>query len=129
MAADNNLEEYALSNMDVLEGFGVKAGEINLLVQIDRSVGYTSSQGDWTESRRYAISRPDLFAPNITTPYLEPLLGETDTSNPQTLVQFATWGISNYPAEKYALVLWGHGASRRGLASPKTKALKASSYR
>lgn len=31
--------------------------------------------------------------------------GETETGDPQTLIDFATWGISNYPAEKYMLML------------------------
>ena len=30
-------------------------------------------------------------------------------SAPETLADFIRWGAENYPAKKYALVLWGHG--------------------
>ncbi|MBQ8306537.1 MAG: hypothetical protein IJX90_10025 [Blautia sp.] len=30
-------------------------------------------------------------------------------SEPETLSDFISWGAENYPAEKYALVLWDHG--------------------
>ena len=36
-------------------------------------------------------------------------LGVVDMSNPQTLVDFATWTIQNYPADKYVLILSDHG--------------------
>jgi len=32
-----------------------------------------------------------------------------NTGDPQNLTDFIVWGIKNYPAEKYALVLWNHG--------------------
>ena len=35
---------------------------------------------------------------------------------PETLADFIRWGAENYPAKKYALVLWDHGAdARKGL--------------
>lgn len=30
-------------------------------------------------------------------------------ANPETLRDFITWSVQNYPAQKYMLVLWGHG--------------------
>ncbi len=44
-------------------------------------------------------------------------IGEVNMGDPATLVDFATWGISNFPAENYALVLWNHGATWFGVAS------------
>ncbi len=37
------------------------------------------------------------------------VLGPVDMGDPQTLKDFITWGKSNYPAGKYALVIAGHG--------------------
>ena len=31
--------------------------------------------------------------------------------NPQTLVDFVSWSKTNYPADHYALYMWGHGWS------------------
>ena len=36
-------------------------------------------------------------------------LRETSTGNPNTLVSFLSWAQTNLPADRYLLVLWGHG--------------------
>jgi len=36
-------------------------------------------------------------------------LGEVDSGNPQTVIDFARWALKTAPAERYALVLWNHG--------------------
>ncbi len=36
-------------------------------------------------------------------------LGQLDTTAPETLSDFIGWGTSAYPADRYMLVLWGHG--------------------
>ena len=42
-------------------------------------------------------------------------LPETENmDNPQTLSNFINWGIENYPAKKYGLVLWDHGGQYTG---------------
>ncbi len=38
-----------------------------------------------------------------------PADGEADLSRPSTLSAFINWSTENYPAQRYALVLWGHG--------------------
>ncbi|MDB4530871.1 Ig-like domain-containing protein [bacterium] len=43
------------------------------------------------------------------------ILPETENmDNPQTLSSFINWGIENYPAKKYGLVLWDHGGQYTG---------------
>ena len=37
-------------------------------------------------------------------------LGQLDTTSPDTLADFIKWGTENYPAERYMLVMWDHGA-------------------
>ncbi|MUG95769.1 hypothetical protein F7734_26800 [Scytonema sp. UIC 10036] len=34
---------------------------------------------------------------------------EQNTGDPQSLRDFIVWGIENYPAENYAVILWNHG--------------------
>jgi hypothetical protein len=36
-------------------------------------------------------------------------IGESNTGDPQTLVDFVTWTVENFPAEHYALQIWNHG--------------------
>ena len=37
-------------------------------------------------------------------------LGQLDTTDPATLSDFISWGVENYPADRYLLLLWDHGA-------------------
>ncbi len=37
-------------------------------------------------------------------------LGQLDTTDPDTLADFISWGVQNYPADRYMLVFWDHGA-------------------
>lgn len=44
------------------------------------------------------------------TPELAQDLGSsTDSGDPRTLLDFITWAVEKAPAERYALILWGHG--------------------
>ncbi len=48
---------------------------------------------------------------------LEPLeqLGEVDMSDPASLEDFVTWGITNYPAQRYMVIISSHGAGWAGI--------------
>ncbi len=106
VAGDNNLEDAALGDVNEMERVG-STDQVNILVQLDRSRSYTSADGDWSGSRRYRIEQ-DSSTNSIGSTVLEDL-GSTDSGDPDTLAEFATWGIQNYPAERYALVIWNHG--------------------
>ncbi|MEW6283526.1 MAG: clostripain-related cysteine peptidase, partial [Candidatus Eremiobacterota bacterium] len=43
------------------------------------------------------------------------LAGTSDMGSPASVADFVEWGMKNYPAEKYALVLWNHGAGFKGI--------------
>lgn len=49
---------------------------------------------------------PDMMENKIS---LEQELPLRNMADPATLSDFIRWGVENYPAKKYALVLWGHG--------------------
>jgi len=42
-------------------------------------------------------------------------LGEQDSSHPLTLKRFLRWGVQNYPARHYILIMAGHSWGQRGL--------------
>lgn len=106
IAADNNLEEAGLGDVNEMERVG-STDQVNILVQLDRSRSYTSADGNWDGSRRYRIEQ-DSSANSIGSTVLDDL-GSTDSGDPDTLADFALWGIQSYPAERYALVVWNHG--------------------
>ncbi|MFN8379542.1 MAG: clostripain-related cysteine peptidase [Anaerolineae bacterium] len=49
----------------------------------------------------------------VQTPVQE--LGEVDMGDPQSLVDFIEWSVTNYPAEHYMLVIGSHGGGWRGI--------------
>jgi len=106
MNGDNNLERYALADLNELEQVG-GSGEVEVLVQLDRCPGYDSSNGDWTGARRYRLL-PDGESGRIGSELLAEL-GEVDMGSPATLADFVRWGQALLPAERSALVIWGHG--------------------
>ena len=108
VAADNNLEIAGLWDVNEMEGVG-SSSDVNILVEIDRSADYAEDDGDWTETRRYYIQQDN--DPNVITSPVMQELGETDTGDPNSVADFAIWGITNYPAQKYMLVLWDHGGA------------------
>ncbi|MDP7422245.1 MAG: clostripain-related cysteine peptidase, partial [bacterium] len=112
---DNDLEQAAIEDLNEMEQVGSSAG-VNIIVQIDRSSGFSwdgyfdddTSNGNWQGAKRYYVTR-DSNTAIINSPEIQDL-GEIDMGDPDVLVDFATWTISNYPAQRYALVLWNHGS-------------------
>jgi Clostripain family/PsbP-like protein len=46
-------------------------------------------------------------------------LGRENMGDPKTLSDFITWGISEFPAKRYAVILWDHGSGINGLGADK----------
>ncbi len=101
--ADNNLESAGITDFQEMASVG-SSPEVNIVVQMDRVPGYSGLYGDWTGTRRFLIKKND--EPNVT-----PLqdLGEKNMGDPEVLRDFVEWGVTNYPAEHYAVVIWNHG--------------------
>src|SRR5689334_13835608 len=86
--------------------------QLNIVVQLDRYAKGFTGDGNWTDTRRYLIQQ-DNDLDHINSPVVESV-GEVDTGNPQTLIDFVTWAVQNYPARKYALVMSDHGGGWTG---------------
>ena len=110
-ADDEVLEENMWFDLNEMELVGSNP-QMNIVVQIDRYAGAFTGDGDWTDTRRYWITQ-DNDLDHINSPVVESV-GEVDTGNPQTLIDFVTWAIQNYPAKKYALVMSDHGGGWTG---------------
>lgn len=103
---DNNLESYAIDDLNEMERVG-SDDNVNIVVQIDRTWGYDSSNGDWTGTRRYYVTQ-DFNTFRINSDLIEDL-GERNMGTPSELVNFVNWGIDNYPADHYFVDCWDHG--------------------
>ncbi|MDQ3007176.1 MAG: clostripain-related cysteine peptidase, partial [Chloroflexota bacterium] len=104
-ADDEVLEETMWFDVNEMELVGSNP-QLNIVVQIDRYGGAFTGDGDWADTRRYLITQDNDLS-TIASPIVESV-GEVDTGDPQTLVDFVTWAVQKYPAKKYALVLSDH---------------------
>jgi hypothetical protein len=110
--ADNNLESAGINDINEMEMVGSTA-DVNIVVLADRIPGYDISNSDWTNTRRYYITQDsDPFL--INSEFDD--LGELNMGEPQTLIDFATWAVTEYSAKKYLLVIWNHGGGFRSPA-------------
>jgi hypothetical protein len=104
--SDNNLEPASIQDIDKMEVAG-SDGNVKIIVQWDRIPGFDSSNGDWTGTKRFLVEKDGRKGIIASKELMD--LGEVDMASPDSLADFIKWGMQNYPAEKYALVLWNHG--------------------
>jgi hypothetical protein len=116
----NNLEEFAVKDLNEMEAAGAAAG-VNVIAQLGRAKGYYTGDGDWTGVRRYLV-RPDADMAHIASQVLGDLVG-TDMGDYRSAADFFSWARAAYPARKYLAVIWNHGsgwtkasASARGIS-------------
>ncbi len=96
MAGDNNLDGAALRDIAEMAKAG-STKDVNILVQLDRI--------EDQKTRRFRITPGGGFKKDCIETF-----SETNTGDPQILYSFAKWAVDNYPADRYALILWNHGS-------------------
>jgi hypothetical protein len=123
MAADNDLEAAAIADFNELEAVNYGASPISILVLLDRHNSYDMTNGNWSDTRLFEIkSDPGGLTPTMRSPWIDcPELGlfkntetELNTSDPMVLSGLINFAKRAYPAEQYALFIWGHGTGWRG---------------
>ncbi|HRF94536.1 MAG TPA: clostripain-related cysteine peptidase, partial [Aggregatilineales bacterium] len=99
MNVDNDLEGYGLNDIAEMVGIG-SSDSVNIILEIDRIEGYADAWGNFTDARRFYIDQ------RASLDELQAVqeLGEINMGDPANLVDFVTWGVANYPAEKYSLI-------------------------
>lgn len=96
LAGDNNLESYGTKDLLEMKLVG-SSGEMAIVAQYDRMSDQVT--------RRYALTHGDDLQHDCVAE-----LPETNTGDPQALLDFIIWATQAYPAQHYALVLWNHGS-------------------
>ncbi len=102
--ADCNLESDAMDDFLEMSSVG-SSTPLNIVVQMDRATGYATDYGDWTTCKRFRVTQG--MTPTAANALAD--LGEVHMGDDATLQAFIEWTITNYPAQKYALILWDHG--------------------
>lgn len=102
---DNNLETYAYLNLGWLEAVG-SSEDVNFVVLFDTYSGETSDL-------LYVESAEDGGTVSVGADYGYPR--EVNMASHDTLEEFIEICVNDFPAQKYALILWDHGGGWRGL--------------
>lgn len=103
---DNNLEGAAIGDLDEMKTVG-STDKLNIIVQLDKYNG----DGCW----RYRVNQGSLQ--ELQT------LPEQDFGDPNVLLDFVDWAMTNYPASRYVLVIWDHGGGWRRKAGESVKGI------
>lgn len=105
ISGDNNLEDYVVKDIESELAPTGSSANVQVVALADRGPGYDTSYGDWQTTKLFHVTQGMTAAPeNAVADW-----GEKNMGDPQTLIDFVTWTKTNYPADHYALVFWGHG--------------------
>ncbi len=108
--ADTNLEEYMMTDLEEIGDVGSQEG-LNLVALVDRAADYTDEGvlglDDWQGAKLLQIGQGEATVLKDE--------GDINTGDPAVLADFLSYGIENYPADHYALILSDHGASWPGV--------------
>jgi hypothetical protein len=109
MNGDNNLEKDALINFAQMARVG-STDKVNIIVQFDRIAKYIyTSPVNWSQTLRFKITKD--IAPQPKNALAD--IGELNMGASNTLEDFVRWGVVQFPAKHYFLILWDHGQGYR----------------
>lgn len=95
----SNLDNNGFADLKEMKKAG-SSPEVTLLAQFSRGVKNRPT-------KRYRLTkgwRDGALARDVVAN-----LGRVETSSPQALADFIGWGVDNFPARHYMLIMWGHG--------------------
>ena len=95
----NNLDNNGFADLKEMKKAG-SSPEVTLLAQFSRGVKNRPT-------KRYRLTkdgRDGALARDVVAE-----LGRVETSSPEALADFIGWGVENFPARHYMLIMWGHG--------------------
>ncbi len=110
---DNDLEGSMLAQFNQLMTIGSNEN-LNIIVQMDYVAGMDTRPSNWKKEDLVAGQRLLINKDEIVV--LEEM-EEFDSADPDVLADFIEWGVTNYPARRYALILDDHGGGYTGIGS------------
>lgn len=140
MSADNDLSPYALWDLFEMEGpfasgsLAASTLKSDLIVQADtegrtgiRRLHMFQAPGEKYEAPRGKEQFEDSNLTKVLSPvvqYFPESVSATSADHKKRMAEFLDWGMRAYPAEKYFVIVWGHG---QGWAAEPTAPAEAKS--
>ena len=104
MNGDNDLAPHTFTDLKEMSKVGSSTA-VDIVVQQDTD--------DNNGSRRYHVRKTESLKTSLVA-----TLPEQDSGNMQTLIDFLAFGVKNYPAQHYMVIIWSHGTGYAGGISP-----------
>eukprot|EP00854_Cymbomonas_tetramitiformis_P005847 gene5847-7043_t len=110
---DNNLEEFAVQDLDEMRRAGVGGSSgVNVIALMDRSSKYSSEAasnlGDWVGVKEVRVENGQ-YTQIGSADFPVGENPQKDLAQTKYLTEFIERNVKAYPAEKYFLILWDHG--------------------
>ncbi len=105
--ADDKVLEKDI-HVDLNEAERVGSSEhLHIVSQIDRYRAGFTGDGGWSSTRRFYVTQDNDLSRIGSQEIAD--LGELNMADGATLVDFATWAIETFPADRHVLILSDHG--------------------
>lgn len=105
---DNGRASFVWEDLNEMESAGL-TDQVRVVAQVDWSEGNPTG---FVDTFRYLIA-PDSDSDRLASEAVI-ALGETNMGDPATLANFLVWGMTTYPANRYALILSDFGGGWQG---------------
>jgi hypothetical protein len=111
---ESNLGQYALANLNEMEGAGSLPFRTDIVVLWDKE-GTPDDVILHIEKDPIGFWNTEIISPEIDDHGEVIPPGGLVMGDQQTVEKFLRWGMSNYPAEKYSVEFWDHGDGPFGI--------------
>lgn len=110
ISGDNNLESYVISDIETELAPTGSSANVQVVALADRGPEASTGPSDWKTTEYFHVTQNmKATLANADANWDAQHADELDMGDPQTLIDFVTWSKTNYPADHYALIFWGHG--------------------
>lgn len=109
ISGDNDLEDYVVKDIEKELAVIGSTADVEIIALADRNPKYDKSRGDWTDTKLFHVTKGMLADSKSAVAHW----GERNMGDPNTLSEFVNWSKNTYPADHYALYMWGHGYNWR----------------
>jgi hypothetical protein len=105
-ADDKMLEQDIYVDLNEAERVG-SSDRVHIVAQVDRYRAGYQGDGDWSSTKRFYVTRDDDLGHVRSRQVAD--LGEVNMADGAALVDFITWAVGAYPADRHVLILSDHG--------------------
>ena len=118
---ESGSDHFATADIEEILKATNQPDDVNFIIE-------TGGASDWGD--KYNISSNNLTRFEVKNGKLveKDKLANANMSASSTLQSFVEWGLSNYPADKMALVFWDHGAGLEGCCNDENYGVSGSGW-